>query len=212
MFKSARLACLAVAAMAATASTASAVTVVANTGSYAMTSFGGNSSFNGAPVSSIAISGGDSLTFSTPLLQLPSTVYPVFNPGLGGYTAPIFLKLGAGSVTLTLPSNTAAFSFYSASQDDSTSITAIASDGSAMGVTALSADPSLANFFGFSATSGYLTTIQISGDDIQFAIGNFAINIGVAGAIGDATAVPLPTAASAGMTLLGASLIRRRRA
>lgn len=142
-------------------------------GGYSMTSFGDDTRSIPATVSSAPGPNGD-VSFS------PSLTHYEVGSGWAtwshGYTGDVYM--GGTSVTMTMPSNTLAFYFYSEPNVFATfSITATADDGTTSGPISVQGHGG-AKYFGFYATGGdkiASISVSIPSTALGFAVGDFGI-------------------------------------
>lgn len=170
-------------------------------GGYTMTAFGTDASSEGTMINSLASPLGGSLGFSI------SVSHDIVGSDWGTWShsfAGDVYDTGAGNntLTLTLPANTVAFYFYAEPNEwfDANSNPAKWSITATAGIDVVTANPvyanSGANGFGFYTSSGFLSTIEITTTDQEFAIGEFGIALESTG----------PSVPEAGSTLVFAIL------
>jgi len=149
----------------------------ATLGTCAMTSFGSDSQGTGGGVTSVDAPGGGSVTFSTALTH--SIVGSGWATWSNGYVGDVYQVPSSSPVTLTMPSNTLAFSFYAEPNYFSQlNITATALDGTTSGAVPVQG-ASGAAYFGFYTTSGASPIVSIAASIDSpggMAIGEFAIH------------------------------------
>jgi hypothetical protein len=153
----------------------------ANLGPYAMTAFHADPTPNFTPVSSVASPLGGVVTFDHDLDK--RAVGAGWTTWSHGYTGDVYANVGAqrDSLTLGLPANTLAFSFYVEGNSFSTfNFTATAQDGTTSGVVPVNGS-SGATYFGFYGAPGNpLVSIAVAAEASAsgFAIGEFGIAAG----------------------------------
>jgi hypothetical protein len=164
----------------------------ATLGSCPMTAFGADPQPPGM-VSSVAAPGGGSVTFSSPLNH--TTVGSGWATWSNGYTGDVYVISGTSPVTLTMPSNTYAFSLYAEPDHYHVfTVTATTQDGTTSGAVPVNGYHG-AQYFGFYTTSSAspILSVTVSTTDTSMAIGEFEIDQGPSVA-STATTPPATTA------------------
>jgi hypothetical protein len=145
-------------------------------GTCTMTAFGVDNRPTSTNVTYVTAPGGGDVTFSVPLEHLK--VGSGWATWSHGYTGDVYWIPNSSQVTLTLPANTYAFSFYGEPDNHAIFVvTATANDGTTSGPVSVDGDGG-AQYFGFYSTSSSapLVSVTVSTSDSDgMAIGEFTI-------------------------------------
>jgi endoglucanase len=162
-----------------------------------MTGFPADTQAAGAVVAGVTAPGGGTLAFSPDLTHY--TVGHGWATWSNGYTGDVYATGGAESMTFTLPSGAEAFYFYAEPDQFATfDVTATAQDGTTSGPVAVAGQAG-ATYFGFyTSGSTALTTVTVT-SSTDFAVGEFGISAGCAGA----AASPVSSAPHAAVAFSG---------
>ncbi len=150
-------------------------------GTCAMSPFADDTRPNGQTVSDVAAPGGGLITFSAPLTHVSiGNGWATWSHGHTGPAADVYYLDSGGTMTMTLPANTYAFSFYAEPNNfGDFDMTATESGGATSGPVSVTGNAG-ATYFGFYTTSDEApltsVTVTIDGSGGSFAVGEFMIN------------------------------------